>query len=430
MKHTMSLTIRMVAIYLALMCFTFSAGAVSVEEFQAITCGRTGNVPSEMVMIDEELMMRIPKDWEQIEYPDMDMCFINQEEDAVNMIAVASGDEGESTYAEMMGVVEEVSDVRCRAEKNGIEWFAGNTEPGIILICQGRNGKNYAIFFLHQSMTGEISENTLNAFGMAIHSLRRTQEEDFMLSSSDLQENNGRWQEPAVFEDTQFEAMLRQAMCRGKDEPIYMHELRSIQRLYIMDGGMDLYDWQNLRDFSYEQQAVLSLADLKKFENLKTLYVCDMQVTGLECLESFTQLDSLSLIGCGIDSCEPFKNLMSLSNLSLARNDVEEIGALNGLVHLEYLNLFMNPVSDIGVVSGMTDLKGLLISGTCVTSLEPLRGCEKLEWINASEIAGQTLSLEPLGGLTQLEDVEFKHTATSDREHIAHVKNVQLSNAW
>ena len=427
MKNGQMMRLAAVALLLAVM--TGAAGcaaADSAEVFRYIMTGEYRNTRAQTVVIDDALMLRIPEGWELEESGEENtLTFVFEDDYSRNTMTAVWGDMSEENYAIALEELEGITDCTCNADRSGFLFKAGNAPDGVYLFHRAQGERTYMFGFLYESMSGRMSDRVMNDFCAMVDSLMPVDEADLAVLQM-IKETPAPEGTPVTFADLQFEAMLRAALGRGDEAPIYSGELETISKLYIAHGQIDFYDWQQIGAGGISLQQPLSLADLQLFPNLYELYVCDMQVADVACVADCASLERVSLIGCGLESCEVFAPMTQLKHLSLARNAVRDITPLAGMTNLETLNLHHTQAQSLEPVRGMKALKQLLISGTQVTTLEPLRECAALEWLSAADIAGATLSLEPLGGLMNLHTVELDGTRVTGEAHIAHVRGGRM----
>ena len=247
-------------------------------------------------------------------------------------------------------------------------------------------------------------------------------------------------EEPVSFLNTEFERMVRAAMGRDEEAPIYPSELAAIRSLSICHGDLQ-FSPKSQYDESYDQPCVLDLADLRLFPSLSYLNIRDMACSGFETVTELPDLRRLILIRTGLTDCG-FLSGMELTELSLAGNELADFTPISAIKGLKNLNVTAtgldtlklirgmdltvlvaadNPISDLDPISNMSGLTELYIQNTNITSLNALRDLMELEVLHFSDYKGE-ISLEPLYGHDNL-NLLFRWGRPSNGEDRRKVKD-------
>ena len=238
------------------------------------------------------------------------------------------------------------------------------------------------------------------------------------------------------FQNEEMERMVRSALGKPYNTPVYPTELTMVRKLRIRTGGMT-FGAQVKYDEHYEQLSDLDLSDLTVFPNLEFLYVCDMKCIGLQALPKLKELRNLVLIRTGLTECgfladmtlrnldlagntisdfSPLANVEGLKTLNLCETGLTSLGVLQGL-DLTGLVIAANPVEDLSPLAGMSHLEKLNVSMTRVKSLGPIRCLSELKELDIRDLEG-VISLEPLHGIKKLERIDVSDTTVVDDEEL------------
>lgn len=159
------------ALCLLMLCFA-TAQAEEYSFFQSVILSREEVLPAEQISLNDELTVSIPEHWEEIPYEEDWILGFEYEDDlARSMVCFFRLKEPDLTFDVLLEDLDEISDVMCTADKNGFEWFAGNTDDGIWVIAEGEDGWLHVILFNSEIRDVRAYERIVREFGFILHSL-------------------------------------------------------------------------------------------------------------------------------------------------------------------------------------------------------------------------------------------------------------------
>ena len=138
-------------------------------------------------------------------------------------------------------------------------------------------------------------------------------------------------------------------------------------------------------------------------------------IAGLE------NLERLELYNTAVQDLKEVGKLHKLKILNLSCTPVQDITPLGSLSQLNTLDLSCSGVKDVASLAKHPELETLILFGTPIQVLDPLKGLEKLAKINLSRTAVTNDSLAVLETLPSLKSVFLRETAIS-RERILELK--------
>ena len=200
-----------------------------------------------------------------------------------------------------------------------------------------------------------------------------------------------------------------------------LRHMTNLKTLHLNISASEITDWSPLGELTQLEQlqlvcssdrAALLEMDLSFLENLTELRSLSITVHCSRSADYLTMITDLS----------PLAGLEKLQSLSLdGLTDVEDLSPLAGLTELETLSLrgaeydpravsydVIGPVSDLSPLAGLTRLKSLSLLGLqTAQSLEPLGGLTSLQELYLCTRLESGDALEPLGALTDLQILEL-----------------------
>ena len=413
-----------------------SPNDLEVEFFRAVTSAHDASVNTHPIYLGDQLVLSIPDDWTEID-PDDSICAFTGTDEAGNRVTVVV--DAMEVGGMNLSALEEAARTQpysCMITANGRTFFTVLTRNGGLVTAWLTEDQDIiSVFAFPETDQAMRSEKLVNDLHQIMCRLRPLYEGELeQLAAQKALEGKEKKGELVSFHDPEFERMVRAAMGRAADEPVYTAELETVRNLSIRSGRL-AFSQEILTAVSYQQPSILDLSDLALFPNLRYLSITDMECTGYEALTGLAELNKITLIRTGLTDCG-FVRGMNLVELNLAGNKLTDFSPIASLTGLRELNLFNtgldsldvirgldltqlivgnNPISDLEPISQMTHLKYLAIQNTDVQSLDVLRNCKELETLNIAELAGE-ISLEPLYGLEKLQQLIHYGTSMNDTD--------------
>ncbi len=400
--------------------------------FDGVISGNEIKPESHPIYLDERLVVYIPDDWEDMSGDSI--CSFQGADDEGHQVSVIIdlvNTEGMTDEELESQTLERI--MSRTIISSGLRYNIAFGEKTIMTTWKGYDGIVYRITANLESEACKQSDKLIADLHEIFCRLRlvRYGEVEQAKMKSKLAEIDHTGEKPVKFKDAEFERMLRVALERSEEEPVYSSELEMIQTLIIRCGKLS-FSYNILGYEPYDQPGVLDLADLQMFPNLTYLEITDMKCVGYEVLPKLIDLRVLMLTSAGLSDCSFLKG-MTLSELDLAGNEIGDftpIAEVNGLSKLNVVNtgietleklekldlkeLYIggNPVSDLSPITRMINLEQLSISGTKIQSLEACRNFHKLKGIDISSLEN-SIALEPLYELPQLQEILVFRTKLS-----------------
>lgn len=210
--------------------------------------------------------------------------------------------------------------------------------------------------------------------------------------------------ETVKFESQTLEKLVREALDKGKKEPILQKDLEGVTRMAIsgseirIDRRMNVWDHVDGKALSK-----VSLNDLKLFPNLTHLRVQlgECKPEALAGISGLPKLKELCIDAESIKSLEALKDLPMLSFLMVQADGLSSLESLEGVKHVKSLTFSgCNDLSDLSALENFDHVSHLSISHCPgVTSIAPMCGMEHLVQLNLSHVG--ITSFEPLRQATR-----------------------------
>ena len=174
----------------------------------------------------------------------------------------------------------------------------------------------------------------------------------------------------------------------------------------------------------------LTQADMKRASFISLTSPSNLYISDLTGLEYATQLTTINLADNGITNLTPLAGLTNLTFLQLDENkgitDFSALADLNNLtqVHFNYTEIAGAALGSLA--AQLTDLTGLTLglSGNEISNLTPLGGLTNLGNL---DVNGNDISdLTPLGGLTNLQELDISYNfSITDLTPLGSLTNLQ-----
>lgn len=342
---------------------TEKTGAVNMtfqdKFFETVTSGLGRTSISHPICLNDTLVIYAPYDWQEVEAEESLYVFEGSDEDN-NRATVTV----EAVYANGMTTEELEADAEkqiacCTIETKEIRYFTYLTKSSVVTVWLSDDGTLYRLTAKLDTKAGLRSEKLMGDLHQILCKLRPVHDDELelkrmfaMLADADHADEN-----PVSFQDAKFERMVRDAMDRSEDVPIYPSELAAIQNMSIRSGTM-LFSPEILNASNDKQPGVLDLQDLKLFPNLLYLNITDMTCAGFEMLAELPELRQLILIRTGLTDCS-FLSGMTLKELDLAGNNIVDFAPITKVRGLKELNIFTEWLERLGLRVAEKDLKNL-----------------------------------------------------------------------
>ena len=218
-------------------------------------------------------------------------------------------------------------------------FFSVQTDSALMTAWLADDGRIYMLEAYLESEDGMRSEKLMGDLHQILCRIRPVYDGEIQQGRTlaMLAESDHSMEEPVSFQNAEFERMIRDALRRTGDEPIYGSELAAIKSLSIRKGTL-AFTKDMLDARQYAQPCDLDLADLKLFPNLVYLDITDMKCSGFEILAELPMLQDLILIRVGLTDCG-FLQGKTLETLNLAGNTITDFTPIASVKSLTELNL-------------------------------------------------------------------------------------------
>lgn len=407
-----------------------------VKFFEGVTSSIAATSISHPVCLNETLAIYMPYDWQEIEDADALCSFEGVDKDNNRATVVVNAVHANGMTADELEVEAEKQIACCIIETKEIRYCVYLTRSSLVTAWLADDGTLYRLTANIEPKDGMRSEKLIGDLHQIMCRLRLVHEDELeqsrtfaMLADADHADEI-----PVSFQNAKFERLVRAAMGRNEDVPIYPSELEAVRNMNIRSGIL-FFSSEPLNRPKEFYTGVLDLADLKLFPNLCCLTIMDRDCVGFEALAELHELRQLILIRAGLTDCS-FLSGMTLKELNLAGNSIVDFAPLaevsglkelnvsnTGLASLEYvrdmdLTLLAaagNSISDLDPISNMSGLSFLYIQNTDVTSLNALRNLRELKILSIGDLKGD-ISLEPLYEHDNLKQILCWGLTLSDKD--------------
>lgn len=263
-----------------------------------------------------------------------------------------------------------------------------------------------------------------------------------------------------VFNDENFEMMIRRAVGKNVGDPITSTDLESIYELAIagpylaFKSALPEWNGDHLSHLEYdtyeykidgisttEKGEIKSFDDLALFENLTTLYIYHNDLVDLKVLNQLVALQNIKIVFTNTSDLSDFNNVnlksfVSFGNMITNLNFLSHMGNLNNLSINTGFN--RNNLSEQDTQTTFTDLSpllklskltGLHLNGndlSKVTNIEVLSTLDNL--IYASFALSGLESIDFLEPLVNLESLELEGNNITNRDPIGKLINIKYIN--
>ena len=405
--------------------------------FESVTSGLGRTSISHPIYLNDTLVIYVPYDWQEVEAEES--LYVFEGSDEYNNRATVTV---EAVYANGKTADELEADAKkqiacCTIETKEIRYFTYLTKSAVVTAWLDDDGTLYRLTAKLDTKAGIRSEKLMGDLHQILCRLRPVHDDELELKRmfATLADADHADENPVLFQDAKFERMVRDAMDRSEDVPIYPSELETIRKMNIRSGTI-FFSSEPLDRPKDIQPGVLDLANLKLFPNLCYLNIMDRECVGFEALAELPELRQLILIRTGLTDCS-FLSGMTLRELDLAGNNIvdfapikkvkglKELNVSNtGLASLEFvrdmdltlLAVAGNPISDLEPISNMSGLTQLYIQDTDISSLNALRDLRELSVLYIG-YPKSDISLEPLYQHDNLKQIFYWGTLSdTDRQ--------------
>lgn len=215
--------------------------------------------------------------------------------------------------------------------------------------------------------------------------------------------------------------------------------LSSATNLKLVDLGIRDIEFlsfaPNLTILDLQYNSIQDLSALSKLKQLRSLDVSFNKIENIEALAQLPQLAELGIsvnpVGqfsplaqlkqltllkassCGFTDLKPLSGLLKLESLSLADNQLTDLTPLRTLTRLKSLNVSRNPnLSDFSPVLKIASLTAFRLGETQTSDLSFLSQLPQLTELSVHLLS--TVSLEPIGNLTKLNNLSIAYLQNPD----------------
>lgn len=131
--------------------------------------------PSEMIVLNDELVLFIPEQWMEITQDEKKtLCYQYQDEEVDITISVQWDHVPEFSYAELQERVRGYSNDVCTVDKAGFKWVAGDVGENEIVVAHYSEAKYGYVLVLKVEIKNDAAyEHTVNVCSYILHSLDR-----------------------------------------------------------------------------------------------------------------------------------------------------------------------------------------------------------------------------------------------------------------
>ena len=384
-----------------------------VNFFEDVTTGWGVTSKSHPVCLNEALVVYVPYDWLKIE--DEQSRYIFKGTDENNNSAAVTVDVVSANGMTQDDLEEEAEKqiVHCTTKGKEIQYITYISRSSLVTAWLADDGNLYTLTANLDSEDVMRSEKLIGDLHQIMCRLRPVRDDDLELNRTLAipTDADHTGETPVSFRDAEFEQMVRAAMNRRENVPIYPTELEVIQNISIRSGTL-LFSSETQYGSNDNQSGVLNLADLKLFPNLVYLYIADMNCAGFEILPELSELRQLLLIRTGLTDCG-FLSGMTLTELDLAGNDIVDFTPITKVKGLKELNVSYTGLESLEFIRDM-DLTLLAVAGDPISDLEPISNMSGLTclYIQDTDIS----SLEPLYEHDNLKQIFYWGITLSDKD--------------
>lgn len=223
--------------------------------------------------------------------------------------------------------------------------------------------------------------------------------------------------EQIVLSDSSIDALVRQQLQMGADEPLFTSDLWELTALVMpadAQSSADLAFMPYLQTLTAENSTIngwTSLSSLTQLTEL-TFRNCLLSAEDLLAIASLPRLEKLTLSNCGLSSIANLSGAKKLTYLDLSNNAVRDLTPIAYMTGLQYLDLNHNALDNLSALSSLSALQTLDVSYNSLISLAPLSSCVQLKELNAGN--NSIASLSGIGNLAALLDLNVSYNALTD----------------
>lgn len=219
-----------------------------------------------------------------------------------------------------------------------------------------------------------------------------------------------------------------------KLEVLNLEDQYSLEKSQYLSDISPLGDLVNLKKLMLKNNKIQDLAPISKLTNLEELDLYGNR--GIESIAGFEKLTKLKKLllnrTTGITDISPLSECKNLEELSIQYNKVSSIEALRG--HDKLLSLDISGNRNINDLSPLVDslkLTRLLANTNKISSLEPIKNMVNLIELHISD--NQISDLSPLEKLSALEDLDIANnpdiTSIEVFKKLTNISELKMHNA-
>ncbi len=153
---------------------------------------------------------------------------------------------------------------------------------------------------------------------------------------------------------------------------------------------------------------VTDLSYLKYATNMQQFKAVGTSVSDVHVMDNFTKLKHVNLSETSIDSIDNFSLPVSINTLIYTQAKFDNYDWLEDLKQLTYLDLSFSDIISTHHFEKLVNLRTLLLEGTQISDLNPLRNVTSLETLNIEST--QVADIYSLGTLNNLRKVYCDHS--------------------
>ncbi len=263
--------------------------------------------------------------------------------------------------------------------------------------------------------------------------------------------------EEVTIQDASLEALFRQTLQLGTEDPIFSNQLWTITELTIPEAAEN---YEDLKLLTYLEKLTIqgsasgvisgSLVSLGNLTHLTELSITDIPVKAedLTAIASLPSLSKLTLSGCSLSNIDAIAKNPKLTYLDLSSNSIRDLSPLSFMTELKTLDLSHNALESLNAISSLSTLEILDVSYNSLVAVAPLEGCTGLKelylnnnaitelscavgWTSITKLnAGfnQLTDVSALASCTTLQDLDVSNNALKDISSLAVLTNLQVLN--
>ena len=249
---------------------------IEVEFFNAITDLRKDDVNTYPIFLRDQLVLSIPEDWIEIDPEDSVCAFTGADETGNRATVVVDAVKKEGITLEALAEDMKRMRASCMITANGRSFLVGLANDAVIASWLAEDDYVLTVAAYPESVEAMQSEKLTTDLMQILCRLRPVYEDELdQLAAQEALNRNADKGEAVSFHNPEFERMVRRAMRRADEEPVYAAELQAIRNMYIRAGKIAFARGSLIAE-DYQPPYVLDLSDLALFPNLRYLSIIGM----------------------------------------------------------------------------------------------------------------------------------------------------------